>query len=167
MYLFVKCCVFCLFVKLRLSLGHGGPGIKISRVIVARAKSMQRLDDVLQYQLCPLVVEKILTPAFYTFLSRSVPLFHSPMLTPVMVLWETEYFLTPNLLCSFTSVKLCPPVILLSLILKTKIFDSLSGHVLYYKIDLSNSESNCVVCIIRNQHMNRNSLPNDSLGPGA
>ena len=36
-----KCCVFCLFVKLRLSPGHiGGPGIKISRVIVVRTKSV-------------------------------------------------------------------------------------------------------------------------------
>ena len=33
----VKCCVFCLFAKLRLS--SGGTGIKISRVIVTRAKS--------------------------------------------------------------------------------------------------------------------------------
>ena len=39
-HLFVKCCVFCLFVKLRLSPGHGGLGIKISRVIVARANSV-------------------------------------------------------------------------------------------------------------------------------
>ena len=36
----VKCCVFCLFVKLRLSPGCVGPGIKISWVIVARSKSV-------------------------------------------------------------------------------------------------------------------------------
>ena len=35
-----------------------------------------------------------------------------------MVLWENEYFLTSNLLCSFTSVKLCPLVVLSSLIVK-------------------------------------------------
>ena len=40
----VKGCVFCLFVKLRLSPHCVGPGIKISRVIVARAKSMYRTD---------------------------------------------------------------------------------------------------------------------------
>ena len=34
----------------------------------------------------------------------------------LMVIWENEYFLTTNLLCSFTSVKLCRLVILLSLI---------------------------------------------------
>ena len=33
-------CVFCLFVKLRFSTGRIGPGIKISRVIVALAKSV-------------------------------------------------------------------------------------------------------------------------------
>ena len=36
----VKLCVFRLFVKLRLSPHCVGPGIKISRVIVARAKSV-------------------------------------------------------------------------------------------------------------------------------
>ena len=41
----VKWCVFCLFVKLRLSPGYVVPVIKISRVIVARAKSVWRLDD--------------------------------------------------------------------------------------------------------------------------
>ena len=35
----------------------------------------------------------------------------------LMVLWENEYFLTSNLLCSFTSVKLCP---LFSVILRKK-----------------------------------------------
>ena len=40
----VKCYVFCLFVKLRLSPHCVGLGIKISRVIVARAKSMCRTD---------------------------------------------------------------------------------------------------------------------------
>ena len=34
------------------------------------------------------------------------------------VLWENEYFLIHNLFCSFTSVKLCPLIILLTLILK-------------------------------------------------
>ena len=37
----VKYCVFCLFVKLRLSPHCLGPGIKIS---LARAKSMYRAD---------------------------------------------------------------------------------------------------------------------------
>ena len=36
----------------------------------------------------------------------------------LMVLWENENFLTSNLLCFFNSVKLCPLVILLSLISK-------------------------------------------------
>ena len=40
-------------------------------------------------------------------------LFHT-----LMVLWENENFLTSNLLCFFTRVKLCPLVILLSLIWK-------------------------------------------------
>ena len=40
MYLFVKLCVFCLFVQLRLSPGRVWPGIRISQVIVARAKSV-------------------------------------------------------------------------------------------------------------------------------
>ena len=38
----------------------------------------------------------------------------------LMVLWENENFLTSNLLCFFTSVKLCPLIILLSLISKKK-----------------------------------------------
>ena len=40
----VKCCVFCLFLKLRLSPHCIGPGIKIYRVIVARTKSIHRTD---------------------------------------------------------------------------------------------------------------------------
>ena len=36
----IKVCVFCLFVKLWLSAGRVGPGIKISQVIVARAISV-------------------------------------------------------------------------------------------------------------------------------
>ena len=36
----VKCWVFCLFAKLRLASGPRRAGIKISRVIVARAKSV-------------------------------------------------------------------------------------------------------------------------------
>ena len=40
MYLLVKVCVFCLFVKLRLSPGCIGPGKNISRDIVARTKSV-------------------------------------------------------------------------------------------------------------------------------
>ena len=39
----------------------------------------------------------------------------------VMVIWENEYFLTSNPLCSFTSVKLSILVILLSLITKIRI----------------------------------------------
>ena len=39
----------------------------------------------------------------------------------LMVLWENENFLTSNLLCFLTSVKLCPLVILLSLISKKNI----------------------------------------------
>ena len=42
-------------------------------------------------------------------------LFHT-----LMVLWEKENFLTSNLLCFFTSVKLCPLIILLCLISRKK-----------------------------------------------
>ena len=42
-------------------------------------------------------------------------LFHT-----LMVLSEKEYFLTHNLLCYFTSVNVCPMVILPALILKKK-----------------------------------------------
>ena len=45
-----------------------------------------------------------------------------------MLLWENEYFLTSNLLCSFTSVKLCPLDIILSLILKTKNYQNQYFH---------------------------------------
>ena len=54
--------VLCKVVKmlcvlpLRLSSVHVVPGITISRIIVARAKSVSRLDDVQKYQLCPLAV---------------------------------------------------------------------------------------------------------------
>ena len=54
----VKWCVFCVFVKLRLNPGCAGPGIKISRDIVAQAKSVWLLDDALHYQLRPLSVGK-------------------------------------------------------------------------------------------------------------
>ena len=53
------CVLACLF--------RVGPGLKISRVIAAQAKSVLRLDDVLQYQLCPLVVEKYELPLFTIF----------------------------------------------------------------------------------------------------
>ena len=43
-------------------------------------------------------------------------LFHT-----LMVLWENENFLTSNLLCFFTRVKLCPLVILLPLISKKRL----------------------------------------------
>ena len=36
----------------------------------------------------------------------------------LMVIWENEYFLTSNLPYPFTRLKLCPPVILLPLVLK-------------------------------------------------
>ena len=67
----VKCCRFCLFW---LSPGRVGPGIKITRVIVARAKSVWRLDGVLQYQLRPLAVKNSYS-RFLWFFVRSVPLF--------------------------------------------------------------------------------------------
>ena len=47
-------------------------------------------------------------------------LFHT-----LMVLCENENFLTSNLLCFFTRVKLCPLVILLSLIWKKKVIESI------------------------------------------
>ena len=74
----------CLFL---LSPGRVGPGINIPRVIVARVKSVLhdlRLDDVLQYQLRPLAVGKNTNSRFLRFFVRSVPLFHSLMLTPML-----------------------------------------------------------------------------------
>ena len=66
----VKCCVFCMFVKLRLSPHCVGPGKKISRVIVARAKSMYRNDLYAMYSVAPPGGGKnIQTPAFYAFSS--------------------------------------------------------------------------------------------------
>ena len=63
----VKCCVFCLFVRLWLSPHCVGPWMKISRVIVARAKSMYRTD---LYSVAPPGGgKKILTPAFQAFSS--------------------------------------------------------------------------------------------------
>ena len=54
----VQCCVFCLFVKLRLSSHCVGPGIKISRVIVDRAKSMYCPDLQAIYSVRHLTVVK-------------------------------------------------------------------------------------------------------------
>ena len=65
----VKCCVFCLFVKLRLSPHCVGPGIKISRVIVARAKSKYRTDRSCT-PLCPLAVGKQTNCRFLRFFVR-------------------------------------------------------------------------------------------------
>ena len=71
-----KVCVFCIHesVKLRLSPGRVGPGIKISLDIVARISSgkigVASRDDVLQYQLRPLALGKNTTPAFSSSLSR-------------------------------------------------------------------------------------------------
>ena len=74
MYLFVKCCVFCLFVKLRLCPGRVGPGIMvISGVIVARAKST--------VSVAPPGGGKNTNYRFSRFFVRSVPLFRSLMLT--------------------------------------------------------------------------------------
>ena len=43
-----------------------------------------RLDDVLKYQLCPLVVGKNTNSRFLRFFVRSVPLFRSLVLTPMI-----------------------------------------------------------------------------------
>ena len=59
-----------------------GPGIKISRVIVALAKPVHRIDDVL-YHLRPLAVGKHTNSRFLRFFVRSVTLFRSVMLTPM------------------------------------------------------------------------------------
>ena len=78
----VKCCVFaCLLM--RLSSPHCvGPGIIISRAIVARAKSMYRTD---LYRRCtplrPMAVGKHTKSRFLRFFVRPVPLFRSLMLT--------------------------------------------------------------------------------------
>ena len=80
----VKLCVFCLFVKLVWA--ALGPGINISHIIVTVAKYVYRLDDVLKYQLHPLVVVKNTNSRFLRFSVRSVPLFRSLMLTPMPLL---------------------------------------------------------------------------------
>ena len=71
-----------------------GPGIKISQIIVTVAKSVYRLDDVLKYHMRPLVVGKNTNSRF---LARSVPLFRSLMLTPMihaaLVLRKTHDFI--------------------------------------------------------------------------
>ena len=54
-------------------------------------------------------------------------LFHT-----LMVLCENENFLTSNLICFFTKVKLCPLVILLSLISKKKYYNQyFHNHLIY------------------------------------
>ena len=55
-------------------------------------------------------------------------LFHT-----LMVLCENENFLTSNLLCFFTRVKLCPLVILLSLISKKKVSINIFITIQYLK----------------------------------
>ena len=55
-------------------------------------------------------------------------LFHT-----LMVLWENENVLTSNLLCFITSVKLCPLVILLSLIAKKNIRINMFMTIQYLK----------------------------------
>ena len=50
-------------------------------------------------------------------------LFHT-----LMVLWEKENFLTSNLLCFFTSVKLCPLVVLLCLSSTSKTNTQVKSH---------------------------------------
>ena len=55
-------------------------------------------------------------------------LFHT-----LMVLWENENFLTSNLLCFFTSVKLCPLVILLCLISRKNIRINIFITIQYLK----------------------------------
>ena len=67
LFKFVKCCAFFLFVKLRVSPHCVGLVIKISGVIVARAKSMYRTDLLAMYSVAP----------------HSVPLFRSLMSTPM------------------------------------------------------------------------------------
>ena len=51
----------------------------------------------------------------------------------LMVLWENENFLTSNLLCFFIRVKLCPLVILLSLISKKKVRINIFIPIQYLK----------------------------------
>ena len=65
------------------------------------------------YSMCNLsiVLLNILTLLACTHSVENV--FHT-----LMVLWENENFLTSNLLCFFTSVMLCPLVIILCLISK-------------------------------------------------
>ena len=54
---------------------------KLSRV---GQNPWMRLDNVLQYQLCPLVVTKITDSSFSRFFVRFVPFFRSLMLTPML-----------------------------------------------------------------------------------
>ena len=68
-------CVFCLFVNLRLRADRVGLGIKLSQVIVGRAKCVLRLADVLQYQLRPLAVGNNTNSRFLRIFVLPVPLF--------------------------------------------------------------------------------------------
>ena len=67
-------------------------------------------------------------------------LFHT-----LMVLWKNEYFLTSNLLCSFTSVKLCPLIVLLPLLLKSNIIINIGNqtHQLISFIVNKNGDDHC------------------------
>ena len=82
MYLVVSFRVFCLFgIK---SCVYTGADLQISRFILARAKSVYCLHDVLQYQLRTLSVKKLdgsRAGVLLSFFGGVVPLFHSLMLT--------------------------------------------------------------------------------------
>ena len=98
---------------------------------------------------------------FFLLCTHSVDnLFHT-----LMVLWENEKFLTSNLLCFFTSVKLCPLVILLSLIskknIRINIFIIIQHLKHFYLIPLNIHHSSVV-----SPHSVSRSLYIRYLGPG-
>ena len=76
--------IVCFACLLRLCPGHVGPGIKITRVILAR--SVQRLDDVLLYSTSCATWwwENIVTPAFSSAMSRF-------FFRPCWHLWKNDF----------------------------------------------------------------------------
>ena len=87
-------------------------------------------------------------------------LFHT-----LMGLWENENFLTSNLLCFFTRVKLCPLVLLLSLISKNNIKINMFITIQYLKNLYLTPLNLHVSSVVRPHSLSRSSYLR-SLSPG-
>ena len=88
-------------------------------------------------------------------------LFHT-----LMVLWENENFPTSNLLCFFTSVKLCPLVIFISLILEKNIRINIFITIQYLKQLYLMPHLNLRVSSVVSPHSFNRSSYLRSLSPG-